>query len=147
MTLIRMTRTRWIVAAAAVAFGISSVAYAAGGSDDERPGPGAVAAVVADTGGPGGGAVAGRAQGAVADAERALGAHVELRVPRSPTEQRSALIGLAAGGADVIVGVGLDTPGTLARLADRKPGTRIVNVPAGATDLDGAIAAAVTGAR
>jgi hypothetical protein len=141
-----MTRTRWIAAAAVAALGVSSVAYAAGGSGDERRGRGAVAAVVADTGGPGGGALGERARRATARAVRVVAVDVELRVPRSPTEQRSALIGLAAGGADVIVGVGLDTPGTVATLADREPGTRIVNVPARTTDLDGAIAAAVTGA-
>ena len=142
-----MTRTRWIVAAAVVALGLSSVAYAAGGSEDARGARVAAVAVVVDAGGPGGGAPAERAGRAVARAERDLGTDVELRVPRSPTEQRSALIGLAAAGADVIVGVGLDTPGTVATLADRDPGTRIVGLQARTTDLDGAIAAAVAGAR
>ena len=141
-----MTRTRWIVAAAVVALGLSSVAYAAGGSDTRGARVAAVAVVV-DAGGPGGGAPAERARRAVARAERDLGTDVELRVPRSPTEQRSALIGLAAAGADVIVGVGLDTPGTVAKLADRDPGTRIVGLQARTTDLDGAIAAAVAGVR
>jgi hypothetical protein len=131
-----------------VAFGLSSVAYAAGGPAGDHGGEAraARAAVVADTSGLGGGAPA-EARRAVATVERQLGTDVELRVPRSPTEQRSALIGVAAEGADVIVGVGLDTPGTVATLADRNPGTRLVSLPARTNDLDGAIAAAVAGTR
>ena len=131
---------RWAIAVGAVALAVSSVAYAAsgpaGGAGVDTP---PRVAVVVDAGGQGGAAAVRAARrgltGIVAE-HRVSGT---LRVPRSPTEQRSALIGLAEARADVVVAVGLETPGTIATLARRRPATRIVAAAPAAAQIEAAM--------
>ena len=136
MTSIRTTlpqHLRWIVAAVALALVAASVASAAVLPSAHAPRARAHVAVVVDAGDP---AAVRAGRSAVAAAPGA-----ELRVARSVTEQRSALIGLAEGGATRIVAVDLEAPDTVATLARRRPATSIVAVGAGADDLAAAVAA------
>lgn len=139
MTSIRTTlaaHVRWTVAAAALALVAASVASAAVLPSADPTSARSHVAVVVAAGDPG---AVRAARSAVAAAPEG-----ELRVARSVTEQRSALIGLAEGGATRIVAVGLETPGTVATLGRRRPATRIVRLEVGATSLPAAISRALT---
>ena len=136
MTSIRTTlqsHLGWAVAAVALMLLAASVASAAVLPSASPAGERAHVAVVVAAGDA---AAVGAARRAVA---RTAGG--ELRIARSVTEQRSALIALAERGATTIVAVGLDTPGTEATIRRRRPATRIVTVdPAAAGTVERALA-------
>jgi hypothetical protein len=70
---------------------------------------------------------------AIAEARAAVaaaGADAQLRVPRTPTEQLSVTHYFAAGGYQLVVGVGLDRD-MVVPVAAEYPGTRIVTADPG----------------
>ena len=115
--------TRLILISAVLLLGVAGLVLPAAG---QSPAPARFVVVVDQS--------AGRDAAAVDAATRAVetarGAHAELRITRTPTEQLSVTRYFAARGYDV-VGVGLDREIAVDPVAERYPDTRFTLVGAG----------------
>jgi hypothetical protein len=125
-----------LVATAAVA-ALAAVALVAGGAQPAAGDQPRVAIVV-------GGSAA--AQPALLERARAAAAHahgvqVELRVPRTPTEELGVTHVLAAGGVDAVIGVDLDRAVSVDPVARKYSGVHFVTAGPGANGLERALAA------